>query len=304
MKNEAHIYKRTKKPTIKDTLVQGKHEIGYKYYHRADNLKTVFIIHGGPGSNMSDSHNRYFSPSKYNVVQFDQRCTGKSTSKHDNILEDVGVLQIVEDIEALRKHLKIDKICLFGISWGGTLSLAYAGLYPQNVEDIMLLNPLVFESSCREWFFSENGVVKYYPEIRPYFNKITHANFIEKVTVENCLESKKAWIAFEATLAGAPVPTELNSFFEKRSALAVHYLYTDRFLQYEFESVVKNISKQTNVYTLHGANDIAVSPKTVSFLQNSLINIETNIIEGLGHSAVNNIQWNKIITDLTDKVAA
>lgn len=45
---------------------------------------------------------------------------------------------LVEDIEKLRKHLKIDKWVVFGGSWGSTLSLVYAETHPSRVKALIL----------------------------------------------------------------------------------------------------------------------------------------------------------------------
>ena len=45
---------------------------------------------------------------------------------------------LVEDIEKLRKHLKIEKWVVFGGSWGSTLSLTYAIKYPDVVKALVL----------------------------------------------------------------------------------------------------------------------------------------------------------------------
>lgn len=53
-----------------------------------------------------------------------QRGCGRSTPL--GCLEDNNTAALVQDFEALREALGIDKWLLFGGSWGVTLSLAYA----------------------------------------------------------------------------------------------------------------------------------------------------------------------------------
>jgi proline iminopeptidase len=43
----------------------------------------------------------------------------------------------VEDLEALRQHLGLDRIVLLGASYGGMLALSYAVRYPQNVSHLI-----------------------------------------------------------------------------------------------------------------------------------------------------------------------
>ena len=46
----------------------------------------------------------------------------------------------VEDIETLRRHLKVEKMVLAGHSYGGIPALQYALKYPQNVEKLIMLS--------------------------------------------------------------------------------------------------------------------------------------------------------------------
>ena len=45
-------------------------------------------------------------------------------------LQDNTTWHLVEDLEALRVHLQVEKWVVFGGSWGSTLALAYAIKYP------------------------------------------------------------------------------------------------------------------------------------------------------------------------------
>ena len=68
----------------------------------------------------------------YQIIQFDQRGSGKSTPSA--CLEENTTKDLIEDIEKLREMLKIEKFhTVFGGSWGSTLSLAYAEAHPERV---------------------------------------------------------------------------------------------------------------------------------------------------------------------------
>jgi hypothetical protein len=41
--------------------------------------KPAVVLHGGPGSGSSPGHRRWFDPSAYRIIQFDQRGCGRST---------------------------------------------------------------------------------------------------------------------------------------------------------------------------------------------------------------------------------
>lgn len=100
----------------------------------------VLLLSGGPGIS-SD----YLFPianeiSKTNkAILLDQRGTGKSQLQ---VLDDstINLLAAINDIEALRTNLEIDKLIIVGHSWGGILSMAYAAQYTANVKALVLVS--------------------------------------------------------------------------------------------------------------------------------------------------------------------
>lgn len=61
------------------------------------------------------AHRSYFDPAAYRIILFDQRGSGRS--KPHACLEDNTTWHLVDDIETLRTHLKVDKWQVFGGSW-------------------------------------------------------------------------------------------------------------------------------------------------------------------------------------------
>jgi len=91
--------------------------------------KPAVVLHGGPGSGSSPTFRRFFDPSAYRVVLFDQRNCGRSTphaGDPDTDLASNNTAALIADIELLREHLDIDRWMVVGGSWGSTLALAYA----------------------------------------------------------------------------------------------------------------------------------------------------------------------------------
>ena len=97
----------------------------------------AFIIHGGPGADHS-SYKPAFSrlSDKMQLVYFDHRGQGRSARgpKETYTLENN-----VEDMEALRQHLGLEKIGVIGTSYGGMVALTYASRYPENVRFLIAI---------------------------------------------------------------------------------------------------------------------------------------------------------------------
>jgi proline iminopeptidase len=74
---------------------------------------------------------------------------------------------LLADVEALRRHLHIDRWLLFGGSWGSTLALAYAERHPQRVTEIILNGVTTTRPSEIDWLY--RGVAPLFPDAWPRF---------------------------------------------------------------------------------------------------------------------------------------
>lgn len=111
------------------------HEIYYELCGNPDGIP-VFVIHGGPGAGCNPIMRRFFNPEKYLIVLHDQRGCGRSRPRNE--LKDNNTNALVGDIEQLRLHLNLDKIILFGGSWGSALSLAYSEEHSERITAMVL----------------------------------------------------------------------------------------------------------------------------------------------------------------------
>lgn len=97
-----------------------------------------FILHGGPGSDHTSYLPELDPLTKYTqLVYMDYRGNGRSDYPDEGTYT---IAQNVEDIEALRRYLGLEKIILFGQSYGGIAAQSYGISYAENVEGLILLN--------------------------------------------------------------------------------------------------------------------------------------------------------------------
>ncbi|MEC2072439.1 alpha/beta fold hydrolase [Alkalihalophilus marmarensis] len=98
--------------------------------------EAIVFLHGGPGS-----EHRFFLPhvlplsQKFKLIFYDQRGCGKSNPVENNQYSMKGE---IDALETLRKEMGIEKLNLFGESWGSMLALLYATSYPERVNKILL----------------------------------------------------------------------------------------------------------------------------------------------------------------------
>ncbi len=108
------------------------------YYRTFGAGKPILIINGGPGMNSNGFAGLAQKLSKKNkTIIYDQRGTGRSeVSQIDSATITIDLM--IEDIECLRKELKIKKWFVLGHSFGGMLASYYATKYPQSIDGIIL----------------------------------------------------------------------------------------------------------------------------------------------------------------------
>ncbi|NJR71177.1 MAG: alpha/beta fold hydrolase [Synechococcales cyanobacterium CRU_2_2] len=103
---------------------------------RLEQKPVAFLVHGGPGADHS-SYKPSFSPlaERMQLVYFDHRGNGRSArgNRATYTLDNN-----VEDMEALRQHLGLQKIVVIGGSYGGMVGLAYASRYPEQVSHLIV----------------------------------------------------------------------------------------------------------------------------------------------------------------------
>lgn len=108
------------------------------YYKIFGKGEPLLIINGGPGMNSNGFEDmaKVLAESQQTII-YDQRGTGKSKlSKLD--AKTVSMKIMADDIESLRKHLKIKKWNILGHSFGGMLVSYYATIYPNSIDKLVL----------------------------------------------------------------------------------------------------------------------------------------------------------------------
>lgn len=119
--------------------------------------KPAVFLHGGPGGGIITDYRRYFDPSAYRVVLFDQRGCGRSTPHASAPGADLSTnttWHLVDDIERLRADRGIERWLVFGGSWGSSLALAYAEAHPDRVTELVLRGIFTLRRSELDWYYN------------------------------------------------------------------------------------------------------------------------------------------------------
>jgi proline iminopeptidase len=106
----------------------------------------LIVLHGGP-----DFDSSYLLPDldglkdAFRLVYYDQRGRGQSAAHVRP--EDVTLASDLDDLEAVRRHFRVEAPALLGHSWGAVLALEYALRYPAHVSRVVLMNPAPVSTS-------------------------------------------------------------------------------------------------------------------------------------------------------------
>jgi len=263
-----------------------------------DGLPVVFL-HGGPGAGCDAASRRWFDPSLYRIITFDQRGCGRSTPHAE--LQNNNTWQLVEDLERIREHLGIEQWVVFGGSWGSTLALAYAQTHPERVLGLILRGIFLCRKEEIHWFYQQ-GASRIFPDywedylapiapkeqgdmVSAYYQRLTGSDQIAQ------LHAAKAWASWEGRTATLrPNPAFVTRFSETQRALALariecHYFMHGAFL--EDNQLLKNMPKIAHIpgIIVHGRYDLICPLENAWALHQAWPASELQIIREAGHSA-------------------
>ena len=203
----------------------------------------VIVLHGGPGGGCSPAMRRYFDPDVYRVILFDQRGCGRSRP-HASIEENT-TWHLLQDIEAIRTVLGIDRFIVFGGSWGATLALIYAISHPDRVSQLVLRGIFLMTRAELDWFYG-GGAGAFFPELWARFvnpipqgeRKNLIAAYNRRLFSGNLMDETRfgrTWANWENALASVynegPIGESPAEYARAFSRLENHYFQNGGFLQ-------------------------------------------------------------------------
>lgn len=274
------------------------------YYEQCGtpNGKPVVFLHGGPGAGLISDYRRFFDPSAYRIILFEQRGSGRSTPHAS--LEDNTTWHLVEDIEKIREQFGVDQWLVFGGSWGSTLALAYAETHPERVRGLVLRGIFLCRPKEIRWFYEDSqGASAIFPDnYEAYLRLIPEAErgdmigaYYRQLTSDDeavRLEAAKAWALWEGSaLRLIPDQKLIDDFTEPDKALAVariecHYFINNCFFETD-NYLLENIDRIRRIpaVIVHGRYDVVCPVMNAWDLHRAWPEAELKIIPDAGHAA-------------------
>ena len=260
--------------------------------------KPVFVLHGGPGAASSPYYRRFFNPEKFLIVLFDQRGCGKS--KPPGELRENTTQDLVADIEKLRLHLELEKIILFGGSWGSTLAMAYAEAFPAHTRAMVLRG--IFTSSKEEIDHYYRGVQTFFPDAYDRLEKALGRppspqavlHLVQSENPETRKTGSRAWADYEFKISELEADDAsqkkmldspaLSGLIYSLALIENHYLANGCFLEEGQLLREADRLKDIPAVFVNGRYDMICPPVTAFRLHQKLPRSKLVIAEQSGHS--------------------
>lgn len=279
--------------------VGNSHEIYYELCGNPNGRPVVFL-HGGPGSGCNPMQRRFFDPAHYLIILIDQRGCGRSLplgeTRH-NTTDD-----LVNDIEAIRQALNIDKWLVFGGSWGSTLALCYALAHPQRVTGLILRGIFLSRPTELHWFLGEvklfypehwQTLCDYLPASQRHNPIMAYEQLIFSDDTNISIPAAIRWNAFESSIMSL-LPRPLNNEAQingevelARARIQIHYIQNHCFVG-ERDLLAEAKAKLSDIPTqiIQGRYDMVCPPITAFELSQAMPHASLNVVADAGHSAM------------------
>jgi proline iminopeptidase len=280
--------------------VDGRHTLYLEQSGSPDGLP-VLCLHGGPGGGASPEMRRFFDPTRYRIILFDQRGCGRSTP-HATI-EDNTTWDLVADIEKIRERAGVERFLVFGGSWGSTLALAYAVTHPEHCLGLLLRGIFLLTEAEIRWFYQE-GASHIYPDaferfcapipiaerhdfVGAFYKRLTSASRAERIT------AARAWGRWEGetiSFAGpSAMPSRFNDdrFVEAFARIECHYFHHRGFFPRD-GYLLEQASRYRHLpgVIVHGRYDVCTPMSSAWKLKQAWPEAELEVVGDAGHSSL------------------
>ena len=266
------------KPTVQEIFVPVDHaKLFCRVMGKGDPL---IVIHGGPGLSQEYLLPQLQKLSEHHLVIFyDQRGSGESLGTIDP--EFIQMSTFVEDIDAIRKEFKLNKISILGHSFGGFLAMHYAIAHPEAVDKLILLNSSPATSDDYALLMDE-----WSRRMAPHMDEVkkiqaseafkegdpqTMANYLRLMYRTYCFDSRKA--------------EELNLKMSRKSNVdgaKTFALLNENFLMkpYDLKSALQKLKCKTLI--IHGDSDL-IPLETAKNTHKMIPNSKLVVLKDCGH---------------------
>ena len=275
--------------------VGGGYELYYEV-HGASAAPAALFLHGGPGLGCKSHDYNFFDYSNVKVIFFDQRGAGRSAPR--GVTEYNTTEHLTNDINLLLEHLRVDKVTLFGGSWGSTLALLYAISSPDRVSGLVLRGTFLADHWSLEHLLS-GSIRKYFPkEWERFYRYVKSQNAEETLDflynevvsqdVDRCKKATREWLSFISPLTSIrelmPGELSVNRDMVSQTQIELYYAHHSFFIEDNYILNSSKLIEQQPITFVHGRYDMLCPLERVEKLHKKLP-MSTLRVVSAGHAA-------------------
>jgi proline iminopeptidase len=276
---------------------------GGKIWYRVTGQGTqtpILMLHGGPGT-----PSYYLNPlsalaKDRRVITFDQLGCGRSDAITDTTLMTID--NFVEQINTLLSALQLDKVHLYGHSWGTMLGVDYYLKYPQKIKSLILASPCL---SADMWVSDADSLISTLPDD---VQIILHNN-INGVPQDSAVLARAVNVYSDSFYTRkTPVSADIDSANSRTGWNVYNYMWGSN--EFFALGTLKNYERtkalpSINVPTLYTCGDFdSATPKTLRYYQSLTPNSKLVVLKNAGHYTMHDNPKDNIraISDFLDSI--
>jgi proline-specific peptidase len=247
------------------------------YYERLGAGEPLFLLNGGPGFPHEYLQELRALAPYAQLVFYDQRGTGNS-DKADRATYTMDAN--VEDLENLRRALGLERVRVFGHSWGGILAQAYILKYPNAVTKLILADTFSSIADLQATF--DRMLAALPPETRAVVAKCEHEGIYAHGDSYPPEYQAALDAAYEPIFISIPPPDYLQNTFA-RIAYDVYRTMWGEESEFRITGTLKDFDFFPRLHEIRvptlvivGASDmptIAVAQKTVNAIPSARLKV-------------------------------
>ena len=173
----------------------------------AENPPAIFV-HGGPGGTHAVFGGLVPLAEDRAIIMYDQLDSGKSD--RPEAPGNWRIERFVDELEAIRKALGIERWHVIGHSWGSALALRYAVQYPQHTASAVLGGTFI---STPHWIMGTNLLIRELPD--PVAADLIACESDVPPSADRCAAATRAFYAEYNGRADRPAPSEAQMAYRK-----------------------------------------------------------------------------------------
>jgi proline iminopeptidase len=255
------------------------------WYESEGRGEPIILIAGGPGVSHTYFH-PFFSGLADNlrVIYFDTFGSGKSDRAKS--VQDYKFDREVEIVEALRNELKLERVSVFGHSYGGMVAQAYAVKYPKRLRNLILCDA---PYNAEAWQISNdviNGAIRnQFPEVWEELQQLRRRGFHGSSKEHQDVYGRippTLFMFYHPANPGKPV-FELNTdVLYQIAGDDAEFIVGGDLVRLDFRTALSKL--QMPVLVLTGRFDRAIPPRLAFEYKHFLPDAQLVIFEESGHA--------------------